>query len=336
MPLLFSGEVAEMTEQQLHSGGQVASLQWFSSAGRQSKRAGWSRLRNAAERLRPNGEFRHGAFENLNVGGILASPDGRYLAVNAACLAITGHDRNSLLSHAGSDDPLIHTVEGSDGLLLNETPLSIARETASYDGGPVYIRHAEGYMMPVTACALALRGADGRTGYLLELFSNAGQFGVRRQLDYIDDPFEVSDLTWRSRRSGRESALRVAIGTASRGRMIGGVLHVRLTKCSRILGMVGQEGAQCAIEVVGETLRACLRSNDHVIHWRDDCFLCVLRMRDAEELNRLRMRLAALLGLVRFFWWGREYVIECGLEGMAACHGAAFGEIISWASRMEK
>jgi len=263
-------------------------------------------------------------------GGIQFDAEGRVVLINKSAREMTGYQLEDFRAPIWFDDPLVHATQTQRSVDIGAEPYRAAFRGEHFSGGPVYIRHKEGNLFPVSVCAIPLGGREDKSEGVLEVFTRNRVSLGRRQVEEVDDASPYLGPTMGTARLNLMRRFKHEILTSGRLGQTCGLLRVRLKDFAGSGATLGQEGREKALGAIEETLLATLRVSDHILAWKSSRFAVLLMVKDEDSLSLVQGRISSLLDLVSFSWWGLRHSGECEVDQLVLRAGVRPEEIEGW------
>ena len=253
-------------------------------------------------------------LENLPTGVYLVDEDRRIVFWSDGAERISGFLRQDVVGRFCGDNILVHCDEKNALLCGTACPLTHTMR----DGRPrevdVYLRHKDGYRVPVRVRAVPIRDQDGI------IIGAAESFEERAVAPYPNwgpinpsDEVRVEEATglpsqeWMSARLGESFAQFTEHHTEF------GILRIRLDQLNDWQGRGGRQVANVMLRAVAQTLRSLLPPADLLGRWGEDGFLAIVANADSRPLEKLGAQLKKIVNCVAIKWWGDYVPIKASL-----------------------
>lgn len=244
----------------------------------------------------PNNIIHGELLEQLYDGICFINSDRKVTFWNAGAERITGRPPQQVLGIMMGSDILQHINE--EGFQLNnlECPL-IATVT---DGKPreldIYIRHAEGFPIPVRVKTYPIYSKTGRLIGAAELFSdNPVLSRVKRRTESLELTTAFDPLTLVGNRKHLEHKLRGALMEFQYSGIPFGVLFIDIDNFKAFNDTYGHNVGDKVLHAVANTLRHNLRDTDTAGRWGGEEFLAITFDIDMKTLESLAEKLRMLV-----------------------------------------
>ncbi|MGI5939280.1 MAG: sensor domain-containing diguanylate cyclase [Thermoleophilia bacterium] len=237
-------------------------------------------------------------MENVREGIYIVTPDRRITYWNAAAETISGYSRERVLGSKCSDDILDYVDASGRSLCRSDCPLA----ATITDGQPhevfVYLRHADGYRLPVLVHTVPLHNEAGDVTAAVKIFSHHSTLSsALKQLRELNKALGIDPLTGIGNRRSLELHLKRLITESSTSDRRAGLLFIDVDNFKDINDRYGHVVGDEALKMVANSLQHNVRSTDHVGRWGGEEFLVLLYDVTEEHLaktsDKLRMLVAS-------------------------------------------
>jgi len=253
-------------------------------------------------------------LESLPMGVYLVDEDRRIVFWNDGAERITGFLRQAVVGRFCRDNILVHCDEANALLCGAACPLTHTMR----DGRPrevdVYLRHKDGYRVPVRVRAIPVKNQDGFIVGAAESFEERAvapdpNCRLINPSDEacVDAATGLPGHSWMSARLSESLAQFAAYHTPF------GILRIRLDQLSTWHERGGQQVVSVMLRAVAQTLRSLLPPADLFGRWGKDGFLAVAANADSERLEKLGAQLKKIVNCVAIKWWGDYVPIKASL-----------------------
>jgi len=215
---------------------------------------------------------------------------------NTGAERITGRPAQQVLGILMGSDILQHLDEG--GFQLNDLNCPLIATVT--DGKPremeIYIRHAEGFPIPVLVKTFPIYGKTDRLIGAAELFSdNPVLSRVKRRTESLEQTTAFDPLTLVGNRKHLEHKLRGALLEFQYSSIPFGILFIDIDNFKSFNDTYGHIVGDKVLHVVANTLRHNLRDTDTAGRWGGEEFLAIAFDIDQATLESLAEKLRMLV-----------------------------------------
>lgn len=235
-------------------------------------------------------------MENVREGIYIVTPDHRITYWNAAAENISGYSRERVLGSRCSDDILDYVDDSGRSLCKSDCPLA----TTITDGQTcevfVYLRHADGYRLPVLVRTVPLHNEAGDVTAAVKIFSHHSTLSsALEQLRELNKALGIDPLTGIGNRRSLELHLKRLITESSTSDRRAGLLFIDVDNFKDINDRYGHIVGDEALKMVANSLQHNVRSTDHVGRWGGEEFLVLLYDITKEHLAKMSDKLRMLI-----------------------------------------
>ena len=244
----------------------------------------------------PNDILYEELLENLYDGVCFIDAARKVIFWNAGAERITGRPAGQVLGILMGSDILQHIDEA--GVALNEMAcpfVATATDGISREK-EIYIRHAEGFPIPVRVKTFPIFNRGGHLVGAAELFSdNPTLSRAKRRAESLEQTIAYDPLTLVGNRKHLEHRLRGALLEFQYSNIPFGVLFIDIDNFKAFNDTYGHIIGDKVLHVVANTLRHNLRDTDTAGRWGGEEFLAITFDVDEKELTTLAEKLRLLV-----------------------------------------
>lgn len=248
-------------------------------------------LANGAE----SPHFYQALLDGVRDGVYFVDRDRNILFWNAGAEAISGFNREQVLGRSCRDNILVHCDEKGEQLCFERCPLLATMADGEGRDADVFLRHREGYRVPVRIKSAAVRDETGAIIGAVEIFTDntptVAALELARESEQaalLDSLTEVAN-----RRSGDRRLASLAISPeGSRGTVF---LFIDIDHFKHVNDTFGHAAGDRVLRTVAATLRRNIRPIDFICRWGGEEFLVVLSNVGREQGYAIAERCRALV-----------------------------------------
>jgi len=235
-------------------------------------------------------------LDNLNEGIRFVDASGKNIYWNKGAEIITGYRGSEALgAHCGGS---IGIHVGSDKTALCDAcPVLKTISDGEVREDKVFIRHKEGYLVPVLSCISPLRDAEDRIIGALEIFSDISwDVSAVSRIEELKKMALIDPLTEVGNRRYAEMAVNAKLEELKRYGLSFGVLFADVDDFKSINDEYGHQIADDLLRIIAKSIGCCLRIFDTVSRWGGDEFIgLAINIHDTEQLHNLARRICSLI-----------------------------------------
>ena len=244
----------------------------------------------------PN-DFLYGELlENLYDGVCFIDSDRKVTFWNAGAERITGRPAGQVLGILMGSDILQHIDEAGFALNEMDCPFVATATDGKSREKEIYLRHAEGFPIPVLVKTFPIYSRTGHLIGAVELFSdNPALSRAKRREESLEQTIAFDPLTLVGNRRHLEHRLRGALLEFQYSNIPFGVLFIDIDNFKTFNDTYGHIIGDKVLHIVANTLRHNLRDTDTAGRWGGEEFLAIAFDVDKRELQTLAEKLRMLV-----------------------------------------
>jgi diguanylate cyclase (GGDEF)-like protein/PAS domain S-box-containing protein len=196
-----------------------------------------------------------------------------------------------------------------DGATLCDTGCAVIKTIA--EGRPreamLYIRHKEGYRLPVATRVVPSRGEDGEIDGAVVVFGDVtSRFVQVKRAEEAQKILRQDPAAELDNKRDLEISLHMRFDEMQRYNWSFGVLFVDVDDIEKVRDLQGREAAESVLKMVTMTLLNGIRSSDVVGRWSDKQFMVIVGDVNEHQLNFVANRVRMLAENSAIFSNGAE------------------------------
>ena len=273
-------------------------------------------------------------LNSLQTGVYIVDDDRRIVFWNDSAQRISGFLRQEVVGRLCRENILVHCDENHELLCGGACPLAETMRDGKPRSIEVYLRHKEGYRVPVRVRAAPVRDQEGRIIGAVESFDHRARAAnpdhSRNRTAGGESLVEGGGLA--DRQSLRER-LAACLLTFSERLVPFSILRIQVDQWEDWAARHGQLAAKSMLSVVGETLRNTLRPVDLIGRWNDGGFLAVIAYCTADVLESVGALLKKIVACSGIEWWGDRLSVTVSVGGASAESGDGVDSILNRAEQ---
>jgi PAS domain S-box-containing protein/diguanylate cyclase (GGDEF)-like protein len=237
---------------------------------------------------------------------------------NAAAERITGYFRQEVSGKPCQDDILMHCTPQGEEMCDRACPLKRVMEHGAPRSEVLYLRHKNGFRVPVRTQSLAVRDNAGNIVGAVSIFEDA-QANV---LASSEEPEACLDAgTHLAARRYGEFRLTQRLARLDRFGVPLGWLRIELEEAKELERRFGHAAVEAAASLVARALRSSPEGIDFLARWDRASFRAAIAGTGSETLLESARRLSAALNASQLEWWGDLVSLVTSVGGTAARRG---------------
>jgi diguanylate cyclase (GGDEF)-like protein/PAS domain S-box-containing protein len=240
--------------------------------------------------------FFKGLLDHMSDGVYFVDRDRRILYWNDGAARLTGYTSEELVGRSCQDDTLCHVDGSGTHLCQNGCPLTASITDGGLHEAQVFLRHKQGWRVPVLVRVQPIRDTNGEITGAVEIFSDdSAQHAARRKNEELERLAFLDQVTKLPNRRYVEMSLQTVLSEYRVHNDAFGVLLIDLDRFKNINDRFGHANGDRALQEVAKTLVGTLRTTDIVGRWGGDEFLAVVRHVNHDNLTMLAERCCTLV-----------------------------------------
>jgi len=240
--------------------------------------------------------FYREVLDHMSDGVYFVDNDRRILYWNEGAARLTGYKAGEVVGSHCQDDILCHVDPAGTQLCRNGCPLSASMEDGRTHEAEVYLRHKQGWRIPVNVRVQPLRGEGGAIVGAIEIFSDNTLHNEERRRQRVMERLAFIDhLTQLPNRRFLEMSLHTAIVESQVHGEFFGLLLIDFDYFKQVNDCFGHSCGDHALQEVAHMLYCSLRPTDVLGRWGGDEFLAIVFNVDATVLAELARRCVMLV-----------------------------------------
>src|SRR5580704_2838698 len=140
-------------------------------------------------------EILRGILESLPTGLCIIDMQKKIVLWSAGAERITGHLRHEVVGHSCIPEPLLHCDRQDCEWCSEDCPLARAIKTSQAIEANSFMRHREGYEIPVRVCAVPVHNAHGSIIGAIETFAELPAATLDLLAPGHKDPASLDNIT---------------------------------------------------------------------------------------------------------------------------------------------
>ncbi len=237
-------------------------------------------------------------LDELYDGVFILNEDKKITYWNKSAERITGYAQSEILGQLQCTNLLLHIDEFGVSLCNGACPVNATFNDGTTREADVYIRHKEGYRIPVSVKIVPLYDENDKMFGIAEIFSNKySKEPLIMELEKLNDIAMSDSLTGQKNRRYGEMLINSILSLLkSSGELSFGLLFLDLDKFKNINDTYGHEVGDQVLIMVSSTIRNSIRTRDTIIRWGGEEFIIVLPdVSDTFVLEKIANKLRVLV-----------------------------------------
>jgi PAS domain S-box-containing protein/diguanylate cyclase (GGDEF)-like protein len=261
-------------------------------------------------------------LESLPTGVYVVDEDRRIVFWNDGAERITGFLRQEVVGRFCRDNILVHCDADNSVLCGTACPLADTMHDGRSREVEVYLRHKDGFRVPVRVRAVPIRDQEGLIIGAAEIFEErAIAPDPNRGLINSSDEVCVEQVTGLPGQDWLLARLSESLAQFTGQDTPFGILRIRLDQLMDWHSRGGQQVVNVILRAVGQTLRSIIPPTDLVGRWSEGEFLAIVANCDSGHLEKLGAQLKKIVNCVAIKWWGDYLPIKVSLGSAEVSSG---------------
>jgi len=236
-------------------------------------------------------------LDHLHDGVYVVDRDRRILYWNRSAQRISGYDAARMVGARCSDNTLVHVNDAGCLLCHEGCPLTATLADGLAREADVYLRHADGYRLPVSVQVLPLRDKQGKVVAAVEFFRDvSGLRNMTLEMENLRQAALIDPLTELGNRRYLESMIGRLMEESRRYRWPFGLLFIDVDHFKQINDRYGHEIGDRTLRMVGRTLAQNVRAYDMVGRWGGEEFVALIKNVQEGDFFAVAEKLRLLVG----------------------------------------
>lgn len=241
-------------------------------------------------------EFFRELLDNLYDGVYLVDPNCIITFWNKAAERITGYKSSEVVGKGCFDDILVHVDEKGHALCNNGCPLKASIKDGTGREINAFLRHRDGYRLPVLVKVNAVKNANGEVMGGVESFNdNSTLVSIRERASDLEQMALIDALTGVGNRRYANMSLSNKLSEFKRYGWPFGILFIDIDNFKQFNDKYGHIVGDDVLKMVAQTMLSNMRAFDFVFRWGGEEFLIIISNVDSRKLRQSAERLRVMV-----------------------------------------
>ncbi|NUO07914.1 MAG: diguanylate cyclase [Candidatus Brocadia sp.] len=251
--------------------------------------------------LMDNGELCKSLIDGLS-GGVCAVDQDRIITHwNRSAETLTGYKHSEMVGQCCKGDVLMYIDEDGGDVCGKECLVVKSITDGRSRSMEVYVRHKDGYRMPVLVRTSPMKSSNGLiVGAIEELCDNSSKVKFAQTTGELEKCALLDPLTGLMKRRGLEMNLRSVFGVMHRYGWSYGVFFVDIDGFKRINDVYGRDIGDNVLKMVAKTLLNSMRRSDVVGRWTGEEFMVIATNVGEDHLSLIANKIRVLIAQSSF------------------------------------
>ncbi len=246
-------------------------------------------------------EYKH-ILDNLCDGIYFLDRNRKITYWNKGAETITGYSSAEVIGRGCSDNILVHIDQQGTQLCREQCPAAKALIDGQRHEAEVFLRHKQGYRLPVRTCIDPIVNSDGIIIGAVELFTDiSSSMALREQVHELEKMALFDGMTEIGNRRYAQMNLHARFNERKRYGWDFGLMFIDIDRFKLFNDSHGHDVGDRVLKMVAKTLSSNIRSFDVACRWGGDEFVVMLVHIDPEGLFSTAEKLRTLVGQSAFF-----------------------------------
>ncbi len=223
----------------------------------------------------------------------------RIIYWNAAAEKITGYKAEEVTGISCADNLLVHTNDQGENLCKTaKCPALKAMQTAKIAEEKIFLKHKQGYRVPVLTRVSPVKDDKGQITGAVEIFSdNTEQLSAFKKIKKLQELAFIDSLTGIGNRRYTENRINAKLEEKSRYRWTDdfGILFIDIDTFKAINDKFGHAAGDLILKVTSKTILKNLRQEDFIGRWGGEEFVAIISGVDKKKLFAIAEKLRFLI-----------------------------------------
>jgi len=259
-------------------------------------------------------------LDRVDDGVCLLDVNHKVLYWNHGAERITGYLAQQVSGRHCSEELVLCQNGEGENLCDQNCPMALIRHDAKPRESELYIRHRDGYRVPVRMRGHAILDRAGKVTAIAEIFARATAQG-RTELAEAARHLGHDALTGAQNRAYGEMRLKHELEVMGCFGLATAWLRVDLDGVDGLRERYGPVMVETSLRMVAHTIDANLRSFDALVRWDEHSFRVMARHAVVSRVEELAHRLELMVENSRVPWWGEGRAVTVSAAGVMAAAG---------------
>jgi diguanylate cyclase (GGDEF)-like protein/PAS domain S-box-containing protein len=241
-------------------------------------------------------------LDNLSDGIYFLDTSRKITFWNKGAETITGYSAAEVIGRSCSDNILVHIDQQGNQLCYEQCPAAHTLVDGQRHEAEVYLRHKQGYRLPVRACIDPIFSSDAKIIGVVEQFTDiSSSMVLRQQVHELEQMALFDSMTEIGNRRYAEMNLHARFNERKRYGWDFSLLFIDIDKFKSCNDSHGHDAGDRVLKMVAKTLSSNIRPFDVACRLGGDEFIVILVHIDPEGLFSSAEKLRTLVSKSSFF-----------------------------------
>lgn len=215
---------------------------------------------------------------------------------NSAAEELTGHNASEMMAKSCRDECSMYVDDNGKDLCDTICPIINAASGKFRSIDRAYIRHAEGFLKPVSVKIVPIEDNDGNFVGTAEIVRDLSpHLAIEQILGQLERLAMYDPITEMPNKQYIELNIRARLAEVKRYGWFFGILFIKVDDFELIHKKYGNDVSENVLRVAAMAMRNTLRPFDILGRWRDKYFVVVISNVNATQLTTVAERLKSLV-----------------------------------------
>jgi diguanylate cyclase (GGDEF)-like protein/PAS domain S-box-containing protein len=277
-------------------------------------------------------------LDNLYEGVYFCDTDRKISYWNKAAEKMTGYGTGQVVGSRCWDNLLMHTnMKGEPLCKGSECPATRAMQEKRLVEEEVFLKHKDGYRIPVITRISPMIDDEGRIIGAVEIFSdNSSKISAFLKIEKLEKLAFIDALTGIGNRRYTEIKIGTKLEEQDRYAWAPefGILFIDIDHFKDVNDRLGHEAGDKVLKMISKTIMGNLREDDFVGRWGGEEFIAIITHVDRKQLFVIAEKLRLLVSQSGFELEGEQIHASVSIGATLAKKGEPMENLVKRADRL--
>ena len=264
-----------------------------------------------------NNLFDHNLFNHLFEGVYVVDKQRMIIFWNHGSERITGYKAEEVVNKYCHHNLLQHVDENGNLLCINGCPLHHTLRTGELQQAHVYLKHKEGYRVPVSVKSIPLYDHQQQIVGAIEIFTDERfQKEILNENELLKDELMRDTLTQIANRRHFEFTLKTMIDQYHQFNQSFGILMFDIDYFKVINDTYGHSVGDEILKLVAKSLVSNIKTHDVISRWGGEEFVGLFMVNHESELKAIAERCRVIVEQSSFLHSKRDIKVTVSIGGV--------------------
>jgi diguanylate cyclase (GGDEF)-like protein/PAS domain S-box-containing protein len=242
-------------------------------------------------------DFYKGLLDEISDGVYFVDRDRKITYWNKSAEELSGYPAQETLGHCCSENILVHVDDKGASLCTGGCPLSAAINDGLPRQSHVYMKHKDGYRMPVFVRVKPIRDDDGNIIGGVETFKDdTSDNALKNRIGELERMALLDGLTGIGNRRFADITLSSRLNELKRNNWPFGIILFDIDNFKKVNDIFGHNTGDEVLTMISRTLTGVIREPDTSLYrWGGEEFLVIASNCDAAKLYWIAERIRVMV-----------------------------------------